>query len=129
MGAQTKPRGRTSSLLPCEFAQLPDALFANLSRLLMEGGTIADHVLRMTAQLNRKNTAEPETIEDIQAQAQMARQRKHRRYSEGISAFRANKGVSMLRTLGRLQPILLQEAILLLVHRAKATGGEVCSIT
>jgi hypothetical protein len=34
-------------------AQLPEPLSARFSGLLMEGGRIADHVLRMTAELNK----------------------------------------------------------------------------
>ena len=44
------------NLLLWEVAQLPQPLFANLLRLLMEGGTVADRMLRSNAQDNSKET-------------------------------------------------------------------------
>ncbi len=107
-------------LLLWGISQLPDLMFAQFTHLLMEGGTVTGRVLRISGQLCNRNERRKGTGNISHQTSTMATFRDQDGQTEK-SSFRAAKGESMLRTIGKLPPHVLHEAIRLLEYGAKAT--------
>ena len=114
---------RRRAVLLWDLAQLPQPLFAQFVRVLMEGGEVADRVLRLTARLNREAAnavpgAPPSQPEQKPAKS---RSRKKKAAADSEKGFRTQKGDGMVDALLKLEPALFAEVTKLLTCGAEAT--------
>jgi hypothetical protein len=98
--AEGPDAAREHAELVWDLCQLPKPLYREFLRVLTEGGEVERRVLRWNRLIKEGAELSPKSA---------------------ASAFRTLKGAGMIRTLGQLPTYLLEEAIRLLVKRAKAT--------
>ncbi len=90
-------------------------------RQLREGGVVEKEALRWSRQLQESVAPGAVAIEFGTTNEPAIRERPRRRKEHPNPRFRSMKGDGMMRTLGKLSPYLLEEAIRLLAHGVKAT--------